>query len=460
MIKQAKTKYGIYESVPSEEGFALFRGIRYGKAERFCPPEEIEPFEGVKVCDTYGGVSPQPPFNMNDETGRPKIIMPGYPYPPEMSEDCLYLNITTPADSPEDRLPVMFYIHGGAEQTWYGACYEYRGDGLASHGAVVVTINYRLNVFGFMTHPELAAENEHHISGNYGMMDQLLALRWVRENIAGFGGDPDRILIFGQSAGARSVQMFLGMPAAQGLFRRAAMHSGGGMYSFPDATRETLEARGVEFVEFCGVNSVQELKTMPFDELEAFSVRFMRERRRVFQTYADGWLISETPEQAAIAGRFPNTEYILGSTIDEGYSDKPGILSGFAPTMRVFADILREKTGKAPYVYCFNRPQPGDDIGTPHSCDNRYVFCSLRESWRPYTEDDFALSEQMMRYWTNFAATGDPNGEDLPLWEPFDDRRLSLELRADGPRMADLTNEYVVSREEEIREKISHEITA
>ena len=454
MIKQVKTKYGIYESIRSEDGYALFRGIRYGRADRFCPPEEVEPFKGVQICDRYGFVSPQPPFNLNDENGQPKAIMPGYPYPPEMSEDCLYLNITTPAESSEDRLPVMFYIHGGGAQTWYGSCYEYRGDGLASHGAVVVTINYRLNVFGFLTHPELAAESEHNFSGNYGLLDELLALRWVKENIAGFGGDPDRILIFGQSSGARCVQMLLGMPLAKGLFRRAAMHSGGGIYSFAESTREVMEAQGEEFVEFCGCKHIHELRAMPFQELEAFSMRFMREKRKIFWMYADGYVVPETPEQALLQGHYLKTEYLMGSTIDEGYGDRPGLLGGFAPTMRVFADVIREKVGVAPYMYCFNRPQPGDDIGTPPSCDNRYVFCSLRESWRPYTEEDFALSELMMRYWTNFAATGDPNGEGLPQWEPFDERRLTLELRVDGPRMADLANEFVVKREEEIRKKL------
>ena len=454
MIEQVKTKYGIYEGVRSEEGFALFRGIRYGTAARFCPPEEIRPFEGVKVCDTYGPAAPQPPFDMNDETGHPKRIMPGYPYPPETSEDCLYLNITTPADSPEDRLPVMFYIHGGGAQTWYGSCYEYRGDGLASHGAVVVTIHYRLNIFGFLTHPELAEESGHDASGNYGVMDQLLALRWVKENIAGFGGDPERILIFGQSAGARCVQMLLGMPMARGLFRRAAMHSGGGMYCFPETSREEMEKQGEDFTAFCGCRSVRELREMPFEQLEEYSIRFMREKHRIFWMYTDGYVVPESPEKAVLGGRYPETEIILGSTVDEGYAEGKGLLAGFAPTMRVFADVLREKTGKAPYVYCFNRPQPGDDIGTPHSCDNRYVFCSLRESWRPYTEADFALSEQMMCYWTNFAATGDPNGSGLTEWIPFDERRLTMELRTEGLRMADLSNDFVKEREEAVRKKI------
>jgi para-nitrobenzyl esterase len=139
-------------------------------------------------------------------------MIPNYPYPPKMDEDCLYLNIYTPAESPEDRLPVMMYIHGGGLQQWYGSDYEYCGDALCRQGVILVSITYRLNVFGFLTHPELAVESEHGSSGNYGLLDHIQALKWIRENIAAFGGDPYNVTCFGQSGGARWQRTISPMP--------------------------------------------------------------------------------------------------------------------------------------------------------------------------------------------------------------------------------------------------------
>lgn len=457
MIQYAKTKYGTLESVKSNAGFALFRGVRYAKAPvgqlRFAAPQEPDSWEGVRKCDTFGAAAPQGPFDLHDETGHLKKVMPGYPYPPEISEDCLFLNVYTPAETADAKLPVMFYIHGGGFQNWYGSCYEYCGDGLASHGVVVVTLNYRMNVFGFFAHPDLKKESANGCCGNYGIMDQIQALRWVRENISAFGGDPENITIFGQSAGAMSVQAICCSPLTKGWFRHAAMHSGGALYPFGASRKEGLpiEERSIQFMEFCGCSTIAELRAMPWETLEQHSLEFQRFMGLNFMWCSDGYVLPETVEQCLNHGSMAQVDYLFGCTIDEGVrlTDPSYFASGLAPAVRAMGRTMVAKGYKAPYVYCFDRPQPGDDIGTPHSCDNRYVFCSLAESWRPYDASDYALSEQMMTYWTNFAKTGNPNGEGLPTWEPYDNRELVMRLTTEGSAMADLDTDGTLKQREE-----------
>ncbi len=440
MIKNVKTKYGELEGVVSRAGFALFKGIPYAKPpigeRRFRAPEEPEFFLGVRKCDQFGPVSPQAPFAMHDETGHVVTKTPGYPYPPRMDEDCLYLNVYTPAESAEDKLPVMLYIHGGGLQAWYGSCYEYCGDGFCKKGCIVVTINYRLNVFGFYVNKELAAESGHDSSGNYGIMDQIQAIRWVKENIEGFGGDPNNITIFGQSGGARSVQAISCSPHTRGLFQHAAMHSGGGLFtSFGIASREQMEERGEEFMHFCGCNSVEELRALSWQDLEQNNLEFCKGGfLNTFNVYGDGYLIPESLEACAFKGRMHEVDYLMGTTVDEGYN--PDIVAVFgndmAPSARLFAKQFISHGFKSPYLYCFDRKQPGDDIGTPHSCDNRYVFGTLDDTWRPYTEEDYKLSDTMLTYWSNFAKTGDPNGEGLATWKPFGKEGYTMRLKVEG----------------------------
>ena len=455
MIQYAKTKYGTLESVKSNAGFALFRGVRYAKPPvgslRFAPPQEPDPWEGVIPCDTYGPIAPQGPLDLHDETGALKKVMPGYPYPPKIDEDCLFLNVYTPAENENDRLPVMFYIHGGGFQNWFGSCYEYCGDGLASHGVVVVTLNYRMNVFGFFAHPHLKRESETGCCGNYGILDQIQALRWVRENIKAFGGDPENITIFGQSAGAMSVQTLCCSPLTRGWFRHAAMHSGGGLYAFAGRPQQPdMEEKSLAFLEFCGCKTLEELRAMPWETLEQHSLEFQRFKGQTFSLTTDGWVLPQSAEDTLKAGHMAQVDYLFGCTVDEGIRKMPPYFaSNLAPAVRALGRTLVEKGYKAPYVYCFDRPQPGDDIGTPHSCDNRYVFCSLAESWRPYGQEDYALSEQMMTYWTNFVKTGDPNGEGLACWEPYDSRELVMRLAVEGCAMADLDTDGSLKQREQ-----------
>ncbi len=271
MINTVKTKYGILQSVKSNAGFALFRGVPYAKPPvgelRWKPPVEPQCWEGIRLCDKYGDACAQfdrwgsATDDVTDDSDHPYIKVKNYPYPPKMSEDCLYLNIYTPAVSENDRLPVMMYIHGGGLQQWYGSDYEYCGDALCKQGCIVVSITYRLNIFGYFVHPELAKENSHNTSGNYGLLDQIRALKWIHENIAGFGGDPDNITVFGQSAGGRSALALAVSPLSRDLVRHVSIQSAGGIGSMMrEDSREKLENMGIEIMQNLGCGTIEEMR--------------------------------------------------------------------------------------------------------------------------------------------------------------------------------------------------------
>lgn len=449
MIKRVKTKYGILEGVESNAGFALFRGVPYAAPPlgdlRWRKPIDPEPWEGVKVCDTYGPACAQldrwsvATDDVVDGDGHPYIKIPNYPYPPRMSEDCLYLNIYTPAESAEDKLPVLFYIHGGGHQMWYGSDYEYCGDGFCKHGCILVSISYRLNVFGFFTHPDLAKETPYNASGNYGLMDQIQALKWVHENIAGFGGDPDNITIFGQSAGGGSCMAIWSSPLAKGLVKHVSMQSTGGLGRniMGRTTRESQEQKGIKFMQDCGCSTIEEMRALPWQELRDANDR-LGGMFNGFMLYADGYVLPKEESVCIEEGINEDLDIIIGCTADEGANDKPPAFGcAMVPAIRALARKQLENGKKPVHVYVFDRPQPGDDAGVPHSSDNRYQFGTLDGSWRPYTEEDWKLSEIMQSYWANFARTGDPNGEGLPRWEAYTENQMAMCLCVEGCHMKD-----------------------
>lgn len=448
MISQVMTKYGALEGVRSNAGYALFRGVPYAAPPvgplRWRPPQDPTPWEGVRVCDTFGPACCQfdrwhtATDDITDDTGHAYIHMPNYPYPPEMSEDCLYLNIYTPAETAHDKLPVMMYIHGGGLQQWYGSDYEYCGDGFCAQGVILVSITYRLNVFGFYTHPELEAESEHGSCGNYGILDMIQALKWIHENIALFGGDPDNVTCFGQSGGARATAALCCSPLAKNYFSHASIQSGGGVGSrVPDRNRQAMYAKGVTFMEQLGCHSIEEMRDLPAQVLQKANDQFGL--RGGFNLYPDGWVLPEDVDDCFAGGRERDVDIIIGCTSDEGANDAPSRWH-YNTLASVYAlGYFRQLRGKKPvYTYVFDQQQPGEDHpGVPHSCDNRYQFGTLDGSWRPYTQEDWALSRTMQRYWANFAKTGNPNGPDLPLWEPFDNDCRVLRLSGQGCGMTD-----------------------
>ena len=439
MIDIVETKYGLLQSVRSNKGYALFRGIPYAKApigeRRWKAPEETDKWEGIRVCDTYGPACVQydrwadATDDISNDSEHEYIKIDNYPYPPKMSEDCLYLNIYTPAEHKDDRLPVMMYIHGGGCQQWYGSDYEYCGDGFCEKGCILVSINYRLNVFGFFAHPELNKESPYETSGNYGLLDQLCALRWIYENIEGFGGDKNNITVFGQSSGGRSTMSLLCSPLSKGMIRHVSIQSAGGLGHFVgDRSREDILKLGCEFMESLGCKSIEEMRKLDWKIIRDANDRlgFMNG----FNIYTDGYVLEHETDEYFLNDLVPHDiDIIIGCTADEGANDKEPLF-GINMFERI-RDLCRviKNNGNRVYFYVFDQKQPGDDAGVPHSCDNRYQFKTLDGFWRPYTEADYALSERMSAYWAAFAHKGDPHVEGLPEWEAFNENEMIMWLR-------------------------------
>jgi len=480
MILNAMTKYGAVEGVPCEsEGIAVFKGIPFAAPPvgdlRWRAPQPPAAWEGVRKCDKYA------PAAMQARHGVP-FYVEEFPLDftqVEYSEDCLYLNIWTPAKTADDKLAVMIWIHGGGNEVGFPNEPEHDGEFIAQRGVIYVNVSYRLNVFGFMAHPELTAESEYGASGNYGNLDNLAALKWVHENIAAFGGDPDNITIYGQSAGAMNTQALCSSPLAKGLFNRAITQSGGGAAPGGRSTSlEAAEQKGVEFMKVCGCKSIAELRTLPAFMIFGF-LKGMG-RGAGFSTCVDGYLLPKSTSDAAWAGEYHDVSYLIGSTAHESAAftlmaggPKPETYDSLRQKMVAAygedrADIALEmygvkdeetaaafdgdlmaansmrscnywaelqlKFGRKPmYRYLFDRKVPDKD-GNPswessfHSSDIWYVHGTIGRSWRGMTEDDWKTTNYMMDYWTNFAKTGDPNGEGLPTWTPYtaDDKRVML----------------------------------
>lgn len=452
MIELVKTKYGTLKAVKSNAGYSLFRGVTYAKPPvgelRWRAPEEPEKWDGIRLCDRYGDACAQfdrwssATDDVTDDDEHPYINIENYPYPPHMSEDCLYLNIYTPADSKEDKLPVMIYIHGGGLQQWYGSDYEYCGDNFCKNGCVLVSVTYRLNIFGFFVHPELARESGHDASGNYGIMDQIQALRWVYENIEGFGGDPDNITVFGQSAGGRCSLALACSPLSRDMVRRISVQSAGGIGSImAEFSREKQEKMGLELMQSLNCSSIDEMRQLKWEIL-----RDANDRLGFFDgfnLYTDGYVIPQDIDRTLYEGSFNDIDIIIGCTIDEGANEKKPMFGSNLVSQSMALGIRQSENGRKPvYMYVFARQQPGDDAGVPHSCDNRYQFGTLDGSWRPYDEDDWKLSEIMQKYWAQFARTGDPNQPGLPEWKPFTaEERLAMRLDAGECAMHDFNKD-------------------
>lgn len=445
MIDIVKTRYGLLKAVRSNAGFALFRGIPYAKPpigdRRWKAPEEPESWEGVRVCDSYGPACMQydrwadATDDITDDSGHKYIKIENYPYPPKMSEDCLYLNIYTPARSCDDRLPVMMYIHGGGCQQWYGSDYEYCGDGFCSKDCILVSINYRLNVFGFFVHPDLNREDPHGASGNYGLQDQIQALKWVYENIEGFGGDKNNITVFGQSSGGRSTMALLCSPLTRGMIRRVSIQSAGGLGHFVgDRSKQDCIDTGISFMKALNCSSIDEMRN-----LDAKTLRDENDRlgfMNGFNICTDGYVLQHDADEYFLNDLIPHdVEMIIGCTADEGANGrKPQFGINMYERIIELCKVLKENDHQV-YMYVFDQKQPGDDAGVPHSCDNRYQFKTLDGSWRPYTKEDYDLSDKMQEYWTEFARKGDPNSQGLTRWEPFSENEKALWLKADGCTM-------------------------
>ncbi len=423
--KPVVTKYGSYIGL-QKDGYRAYLGIGYAKPPvgdlRFAPPQKPEFSEEIVQADHFGNRCMQggsDPFYGKEFYSVPEFM-------PPVSEDCLYLNIWTPDGAEADaKLPVGFYIHGGAFMGGAGSEMEFDGEAYAKRGVILVTINYRCGIFGFLAHPWLAAESKDGLCGNYGTLDQIAALAWVRENISAFGGDPENITIFGQSAGAMSVQTICSSPITKGMFARAIMQSGGsyGVGLHSDVPMEEAMQDGTEIVESMNIHSLQELREIPaqklMEQFDAYMGKKIAEAggfenvRLPMIPCIDGYVLEQGYYATMDQGKLHNIPYIIGSNSEDiGCVSKEEQAAGKFGMLYegslAFARKEEEVHNNPPYVYYFTRQMPGDEAGAFHSSELWYVFGTLKRCWRPLVDGDFALSDRMLDCWTNFMKNGNP----------------------------------------------------
>jgi para-nitrobenzyl esterase len=452
---QVKVEQGIIQGT-IEDGLRVFKGIPFAAPPvgdlRWKAPQPPEKWEGIKKTTAYG----------------PSAYQGGNP-PSGKSEDCLYLNVWTQEQSADEKRPVLVWIYGGGFSFGSTAEPVYSGEKLAKKGVVLVSIAYRVNQLGFLAHPELSAENPDNVSGNYGILDMIAGLEWVQKNITEFGGDPDKVTIFGESAGGIAVSMLCASPLAKGLFHGAISQSGGSFgptrpTTFPGENMKLLadaEKDGIAFMEQAGVTSLQELRTLPADSLPiGFGMGSG-------WPIVDGHVIPDDQYKLYEAGNFNDTPILVGYNSDEGASftrtkDPQEFIASVRLRYGKYADDLLEaypvgdvtvpktardlardaafgwhtwswarlqaqKGSSKAYYYYFDQhpdypedsPQYGQE--SPHGQDVAYVFMHLDPENQQTMESDLALSEAIGTYWTNFAKTGDPNGEGVPEWPAFSD---------------------------------------
>ena len=463
---RVQTKLGAIDGLFNEEtGVYSYLGIPFAKPPtgdlRWKASQPAEPWSGVLEAKTFGN-RPVQENVWGDMIYRSE----------NMSEDCLYLNVWTPASGDTEGLPVLVYFYGGGFVAGDGSEPRYDGASMAEKGIVALTVNYRLNIFGFYAHPELSAESPYGGSGNYGLLDQNMALQWVQENIAAFGGDPNRVTIAGESAGSISVSAHMASPLSKGLIDGAIGESGAAINPtlFP-VPLEEAEEEGERFAENAGYRSLAELRTLSTEELfEAYN----QSQRFGFSTTIDGHFypkslpeIFNAREQAQTplllgwnSAEIPGTAFMQGQPYsEENYIDKvketyperhEEVLSLYphgseaeiqwsatslasdrfiAYSTWKWFDLHRKNSDQPVYRYLYsklrppqtNPPQNGpptpDPIGAPHACEIEYAMGNLHLiDVFDWTEDDYKVSETMQNFFANFVKTGNPNGAGLPDW--------------------------------------------
>jgi para-nitrobenzyl esterase len=426
-----KTTKGLIQGIQRKYD-TEFRGIRYAKAPlgelRFKRPQEVDAWDGVYMADKFGATSMQGgqqegSFYHKEFYTNPDFITP-------CSEDSLFLNVWTPAKSAEEKLPVAFWVHGGAFLNGYGHEITFDGEEYCKRGVILVTINYRLGPFGFLAHPWLCAEDEQGTSGNYGIFDQIAALKWVYENISAFGGDPERITIFGQSAGAMSVQTLCSTELTGNMIKGAIFQSGGGYDNGlnKDVTLEEAMEIGKAFIAKTGVNSLEELRGLDEFTLIKHSLEFLGDcfksgKGLPYTPNIDNVLLKAGYNRLVDNGKVKDISYMLGSTKNDIFVTPELIQKGEFGHLYygcINWSLVQEKLDRKPaYIYYFTRQLSGDDAGAFHSSELWYMFGTLGRCWRPMEEEDYKLSGKMLDYWTNFIKTGNPNGDAEEAWAPY-----------------------------------------
>lgn len=438
------TKYGKVKGAINESGKVVaFKGIPYA-----APPVGDLRWREPQPPAAWDGIRDATKFCASCMQNLVYSHLPNGPWTEEfmvqdsISEDCLFLNIWTSARTADDKLPVLFYIHGGALLEGSGSIDVYNGEELARKGIIVITINYRLGALGFLAHPELSAESPHHVSGNYGYLDQVAALKWVRDNIAAFGGDPMRVTIAGQSAGAGSVNALIISHLATGLFNGAITESGT-TFTSPrhSMTLSEGEQQGIEFARSRGASSIAELRAIPAMDIiarDTLGFRFGRVNDGYFQTgdamkiFAEGkqndtpFMSGMNADETRYSGSTGEEFKALYPSASEGNEEEAVKLAGQEQSrLNTWLWMeYRAKTAKTnAFEYYFDRAIPWPEhpeFGAFHTSEVPYVFNNLKMlRHHPLEKTDTIVADRMSSYWANFVSTGDPNGPGLPEWKPF-----------------------------------------
>lgn len=473
---EVKTGSGIVAGTLNSGGTVrMFKGIPFAAPPigelRWKPPQPPLAWQGIRAADKFGSACMQ-----TDVYGdiHFRDVQP--------SEDCLNLTIWAPAHPAQAQLPVIVWFYGGGFVAGGNSETRYDGENLAKKGVIIVSPNYRLGVFGFLSHPELTKESAHHASGNYGLLDQVAALHWVRRNISAFGGDPHNITIAGESAGSLSVSALMASPLSKDLFQRAIGESGAFFPSRPTGNMHlepvaTTEKTGLQFAASVHATSLAQLRAMPADDLLLAAAKMNRgfafhpnidgyflptDVRSIYEKGAEshvpllaGWNANELDISVLLAPQ-EHTPKIFAQQAEARFDgDAPEFLKLYPAATDLQAlhsaaalasdDFIVYSTWKwtdihakmslAPvYQYRFEQnpavkpgamigPLPASAAGARHACEIQYVFETLKsEEGVPWTSADFKVSDEMSSYWTNFAKTGDPNGVGLPAWPPYDSK--------------------------------------
>jgi para-nitrobenzyl esterase len=444
---------------------AVFKGIPFAVPPvgdlRWREPTPLKPWSGVRDATKFGS----------------RCMQSGQ----DVSEDCLYLNVWTPEWPPKQPRPVMVWIHGGGNFAGSGSESAFDGEAFTRRGVVLVTANYRLGAFGFFAHPDLTTESPHHASGNYGLMDQIAALKWVRDNIARFGGDPRKVTVFGESAGALDINVLMTSPLAKDLYARLIGESGPVVAPPPLAEGEK---KGIGVAASFKADSIRALRAVSAQDLQRATGQGLQFLGPLLGVVVDGWVLPRPPFKVFQAGQEHRIDLLLGTNareltrpffpvagLKEGIDAEFGPLTSRAievyglkngnepPADPVFGNAMAQwatdsqfrcgtvaqlvwhsRAGNRSFQFQFSRVPTGREaVGAAHGSEIPYVFGTLAIAGRnpnapKYDSTDTMVSDQMQQYWTNFARTGDPNGGSLPKWPKFDPaKRAYIDFTADGP---------------------------
>lgn len=463
-FKTIRVEGGTISGTKNDKGdVRIFKGIPFAAPPvgdlRWKAPALVVAWSGVKECTKFG------PSPMQGKPTPFMVYTPEFLIPEEpISEDCLHLNVWTAAKTPAEKRPVLVWIYGGGFSSGGSACAIYDGEALARKGVVFVSINYRVGAMGFFAHPELSKENSNNASGNYGLLDQIAALKWVQKNISAFGGDPSNVTIAGQSAGSMSVNCLVASPLAKGLFTKAIAESGSNMVSkglIRTSDLRVAEQAGKESADAAGFTNVVDLRKASAEEIQ-------RKLKGRFGPVIDGYVLPEPIPQIFAKNDQNEVTLLTGWNEDERfgqltsmaefnryveskYSTNADKIFKYYPSNSEAESTESQKAlgrdetfgisnyawakiqsrgNKKAYLYNFLRKPPaeGDFVkyGAFHTAEVPYAFNTLQYFKRPLQPSDRALAELMSSYWTNFAKTGDPNGKGLPEWPAFDETKAMV----------------------------------